>query len=282
MKRKIINLLMWVMMAAVMLLAACSGGESAKITQLSDLEGKVVAMMSTPQDPKMVQEFLEQQLDVTFKEMQFFETFSAAVAALKSNQVDAVFNSDVTLDFYTAHDESLNSIPITYDIEAPTTAHMAVRADDTELLTQLNDALAAMKEDGTLDRLEREFITDLTPDKQLEGKAMPQFEGAPSLIVGVAGDIPPVDYVAADGSPAGYNVELLSLLGEMLQVNIEISVMPMESKFPALAADRIDMFFLQAANADVELMVKTLAANENAALTVPYYEFYGYDCLVLK
>jgi ABC-type amino acid transport substrate-binding protein len=263
-----------------MLTAGCSGGQTAKITQLSDLEGKIVATIQTPQDPAVMRAFVQQQAGAEFEDMLFFESLSAAVAALKGNQADAIFFVGPSLDFYVSRDAELTTLSL--DPVGKATLHMALRADDTELLTSINAALAGMKDDGTLARLEKEFITDLTADAQLAGREMPRFDDAPTLTVGLAGDMPPVDYVAADGNPGGYNVEMLALLGEKLKVNFEISVMPLESKFPALATGKIDVFFLHPVNDDVAMLRKDMEANNNATLTESYFEFSDIGFFVMK
>ncbi len=264
---------------ALSLFAGCAPPQ-AKITKNADLEGKVVATVSSTHDPAMVKIMLEDNTGVKFKEMLFFETFAASVAALKSGQVDAVFNSAMTISFYASTDDALAVIPAS--LPEGTTAHMALRTSDAELIEKVNAALITMRDDGTLARLEQEYITNLTPDMQLQGRDMPRFEGAPTLNVGVAGDVPPLDYVAADGKPAGYNAELLNVMAELLQMNIEISVTPTESKFPALAAERIDVFFLEVQNAEIEVMTANLEQNSNITLSEPYHIFTGVGSLVLK
>lgn len=277
---KKITIIICILMAAVILLAGCSGEQTAKITELSDLEGKIVAVLSTPQDPEMMKAVLEQMAGVSLAEVKFFDTYSGALAALKSNQADAVAVVGPMTDYYLSRNDDINALHV--EPVGVTSIHMALRADDTELRDRVNAALNEMKNEGTLARLEQEYITDLKPEMQYEGKEMPFFEGAETLIMGLSGDSPPLDYAAADGKPAGYNAELLTLLSEKLQMNIETSVMPTESKFPALAAGRIDMFFFHATNADIEMTQKTMEANLSAMLTEPYYSFSGSAFLVLK
>ena len=268
-----------VLLAALLLLAGCSSN-SAKITELADLDGKIVAAMTSPQDPEMFRAVFEQRAGVKFDEMLFFDTVSAAMAALKSDKTDAVLFLGPMRDFYLSRDDRLNAIDL--PPSGITTLHMAMRAADTDLRDKINAALIIMRDDGTLANLEKEFITDLTADKQLAGKDMPIFDGAPKLVVGLSGETPPIDYVAADGKPAGYNVELLALLSEAIQVNFELIVIPMESKFPALSSNKIDLFFLHAVNANIEMTIKTLEENNNVTITEPYYEFSGSGFFVLK
>lgn len=277
--KKIVSLLI-ISLVALLPLAGCSSGQATKITQLSDLEGRVVATVANPQDPAVFRTVLETAAGVSFEDMRFFETASAALAALKSGQIDALFAGDLAIHYSISQDDSLAAIVM--PDSGGSTVHMALRADDTDLLAQINNAITSMQADGTLAKLEEDYITGLVPGQQLEGAEMPHFEGAPVLHVGVSGDGPPLDYVAADGQPAGYNAQFLAILGEKLGVNIEISVTPVESKFPALAAERIDLFFFHIVDANVEMTIKTLEANANITLSEPYYEVTGWGYLVMK
>ena len=278
--KRTISVLVVLLLAASLAFAGGGKEPAAKITKLADLEGKVVAALSGPQDPEMIRALVAQQTGVMFKDMLFFDTYMAAIAALKSNKVDSVLVFGPMLNYNASRDASLGVINLSP--VGTSTIHMAVRATDAELRSNINAALISMKNDGTLAKLEKEFVTDLKPSQQLAGKNMPRFNGAPTLVVGLSGDGAPVDYVAADGKPAGYNVELLALLAEKLNVNFEISVLPNESKFPALASNKIDIFFLHFVNSDAEVIMKTLETNSNATLTEPYYEFTEWGYLVLK
>lgn len=267
-----------VLLAAVLLLAGCTG-QLTKITKLEDLEGKTVANMAVPVPVERLKASVEESAGVTIRELLYFDSFQAALAALKSGKTDAVMALEPVADYYVGLDEDLSSILLN---KAEGTYRMALRAEDAGLLTDINVALRSWSEDGTLDVLRKEYVTGLTSDKQFEGKDMPYFDDAPTLYVGLSGDNPPVDYIAADGNPAGYNVELLYKLSEALHVNFEIKVMPLETKFPALVSNKIDIFFLHAISDEVEATTQTMAENSGISLTDPYYTYDSMMLLVLK
>lgn len=269
-----------ILLAAVLLLAGCAG-QTEKVVKLEDLEGKIVALMAVPVPAERIKASIEEAAGVTLKEVMYYDTFQAAIAALKSGKADAVFSMEPVANYYIARDDTLAPILMNKS-EGANTFHMTLRAKDTELIANINAALLSMEEDGTLDALAQEFVTGLTPEKQLEGKQLPYFDDASTLYVGLSGDNPPVDYVAADGKPAGFNVELLAMLSEALHINFEISVMPLETKFPALVSNKIDIFFLHPINENEKATVQTMAENEDIALSKAYYSFDSIVLLVLK
>ncbi|MBQ5660201.1 MAG: transporter substrate-binding domain-containing protein [Lachnospiraceae bacterium] len=52
-----------------------------------------------------------------------------------------------------------------------------------------------------------------------EAKDLPYFEGARTIKIGVTGDLPPMDFVAANGKAAGFNIALLTEIANRAQVN---------------------------------------------------------------
>lgn len=269
-----------ILLVTAVIFEGCVSSSGGKITKLEDLEGKTVAFMSIPIPAESTKTDVEEKAGVTLKEVAYYDSFQAAVSALKSGKADAVMAQRPVSDYYVARDDTLAAIPL--DVTEGATYHMAVRAEDTELLGEINAALASFAEDGTLDALAQEFITDLTPEKQLEGRPLQYFDDAPTLYVGLSGDNPPIDYIAADGQPAGYNVELLALLGEALRVNFEISVTPLETKFAALASKKIDIFFIHPVVNNMNGSTTLITANKNIALSEAYCESESNMLLVLK
>jgi ABC-type amino acid transport substrate-binding protein len=180
-----------------------------------------------------------------------------------------------TLGYYAARNDDLTVLHTERVIEYG--CRMILRSEDSDLQGRINEALASMHEDGTLSELARKYITELTPDMQVAGRNMPRFPDAPTYIVGLTGDIPPLDYAAVDGRAAGFNAELLAVLSERLEVNFEIYVMPVPSRYPALASNRIDLFFLHMEmNPDtIDLsFVPTIERTENPRNDFIYTDFY--------
>ena len=70
-----------------------------------------------------------------------------------------------------------------------------------------------------------------------------KFDGAETLKVAVTGDLPPIDYVAADGTPAGFNTAMLAELGKRLKVNVELVQVESGARAAALSSKRADVVF---------------------------------------
>ena len=93
---------------------------------------------------------------------------------------------------------------------------MAVRSEDTELYQLLQEGFRRFVRMGSLDTLVDTYITNISVSSSAESA---QTEGETSYVVGVTGDLPPLDYVAADRTPAGFNVALMDAIAEELDVS---------------------------------------------------------------
>jgi ABC-type amino acid transport substrate-binding protein len=109
-------------------------------------------------------------------------------------------------------------------------------------LEKVNTAIKAMQEDGTMDKLVDQWITNLPVSQEPSGAAMPVLQGAETIKVGISGDAPPLDYIAADGAPGGFNVAVLSEIGRRTNLNIELVTVNGGARFAALQSGKINAF----------------------------------------
>ena len=115
--------------------------------------------------------------------------------------------------------------------------------DHAALRDEFNTAIAAIKEDGTMGKLVSAYI-----DGAIEGKEIPTFEiekidGAETIKVGITGDLPPMDYIAPDNTPAGFNTALLAEISKRIGKNIELVQIHSAARSSALASGVVDVVF---------------------------------------
>ena len=112
-----------------------------------------------------------------------------------------------------------------------------------DILPACNQAILDMQEDGTLAKLQDEYITKLINGGEPEAVTFETVDGRDTLKVGVTGDLPPMDYVSADGTPMGFNTAFLAELGKRIDVNIELVNINSGSRAAALVSNKVDMIF---------------------------------------
>ena len=94
-----------------------------------------------------------------------------------------------------------------------------------EVYDILNNAIVEMKADGTLDSL-------------IENELKAYIESDP-----LAKDLPPMDFVAANGKAAGFNIALLTEIANRAQVNFELVQIETGARAMALSSGKVDAVF---------------------------------------
>ena len=160
---------------------------------------------------------------------------------------------------------------------------MLAAADRQELVAALNRGIEGMIADGVMSALWSEYVTGVIELGEPSPVALPDNPDGLKLRVGVSGDMPPMDYVAADGTPAGFNTAMLSELARRENLSVEIVQIDSGARFAALASGRVDLFFWQTRmnmNADnyggsVEQYKLAEESTINCLLTAPYISEYA-------
>lgn len=291
MKRKLVVLFVAVFALTAFTLG-CSGGETSKqeaagesekveaasIEQISDLQGKDIGMIM----PAGSQEGLEEAVKVLIggepNMMVYFNRYVDAVTATKTGKIDAVLMPSFVSDFYIQRNNDLKVVELDKKMESYII--MAVRSEDQKLKEDLDAAIAKLQEDGMLESLESEWITNLSLENEPMNKEMGKIEGAPTIYVGISGDMAPLDYIGADGMPAGFNVAMLTEVGKIMNVNFEFVSMETQARFTALTSKKIDLIFCHF-QGDNAKFIKDLE-NQNWIGTIPYYKYDGISAVVKK
>ena len=115
--------------------------------------------------------------------------------------------------------------------------------DSAALRDAVNETIAAMKEDGTLNALIQTYIEGVAAGDEPERIALPRIDGAETLRVAVTGSLPPLDYAAPDGAPAGFNTAMLAEIGRRMGMNVELLQVDSVGRAAALASGAVDAVF---------------------------------------
>ena len=198
-----------------------------------------------------------------------YDDLTSMIMALRAGQIDR-FNIGLTTAKYIADRND--------DFELIDNHHnpvmgcaVAVRHEDRAKLFAVNLAINEMKADGTLERLIREYILDLgTADPK--PAEFTKFDDAEVMRVAITGDLPPMDCILADGTPAGFNTAFLAELGRRTHRNIELVSISAGARQSAISSGRVDAVFWtrNAYNMKRELLPFPLDKLEGVAISDPY------------
>ncbi len=223
-----------IILAGLMLLSLAACGEKKNVGKMGVLEvGGMEGLHTGTHD-----EHMRIGTDDT-TECITYNNLATALMDLESGKIQAIGLEACIAKYIAAHNENIIAEFTSSD---RTNFSMMTMNTNTEVYDILNNAIKAMKEDGTLDSLianELEAYINSDP----EPKDLPHFDGAKTIKVGVTGDMPPMDFVAANGQAAGFNIALLTEIANRAQVNIELVQIETGARAMALSSGKVDAVF---------------------------------------
>ena len=112
-----------------------------------------------------------------------------------------------------------------------------------ELRDEFDKVIKDMKVDGTIGKLVRSHIIEVMRGKEASPVVSEFKKGRKTIKVAVTGSLPPMDYVAPDGTFAGFNTALLAEIGKRLDRNISMIQVSSVGRAAALASGTVDVVF---------------------------------------
>jgi len=272
------NKLTWVLFIFVAFtLVSCCKGRKSNIEKTSDLQGKVIGMIALPLPAKTLEDSVASAIGGPPREVKSFKRASDCLMAVLTGKVDAVFLPKFKAEYDVKRQSKLKIIPMIQPLKMNVV--MAVRSEDEQFKNDLDKAITTLQENGTLKRLEDEWVTNLSTASGPVSKEIPKLAGAKTVYVGVCGDIVPLDFIAADGRPAGYNVALMNEIGKLLNTNFVFVSIETQAKYAALNSKKIDVVFC---NLDADIPALHSLKNRTWVATRPYYTTADGLCFLVR
>ncbi len=267
--------------AVVLILCIAFAGCSQKpepINKLSDLQGKVIGGMYNGSTDANYKKMVASLIGGDAKDVVFYNRGIDVQTALEAGKIDGYPTFQFAADYIVKRKNMVKTIPVEAKIEGGVI--MVTRSEDSTLKAGLDKAITTLKDNGTLASLEDKWITNLPAGNEPSSAEIPAIKDAKTIYVGVCGDYPPLDYIAADGKPAGYNVAIFSELSKLLKLNIVFVSIEPQARFAALSSKKIDLIFthFQSVNTDYFEQFK----NAGWVSTIPYYTYKGGCFVVMK
>jgi polar amino acid transport system substrate-binding protein len=222
----------------ILSLAAC-GGKDDNVVKVGVLEADEIGMgkMATEEHRAHMKVDRNTPDDVTVKFVHY-NNLSSALMDLESGNIKDLVVEDSAANYIAARNDK---VAVTTG-EITSYFSMMTMDSNKEVYDILNNAIKDMKADGTLDALiENELKAYIESDPV--AKDLPHFDGARTIKIGVTGDLPPMDFVAANGKAAGFNIALLAEIANRAQVNIELVQIESGARAISLSSGKVDAVF---------------------------------------
>lgn len=159
-----------------------------------------------------------------------------AVQALKQQKIDAVLiDEQPALAFV----EKNNELTIADEEFAMEEYAIGIAKENTELLYQINDALEAIKVNGTMDEIVANYIGDEKGEHPYESpEGLTLGNGTLTMATNVA--FPPYEYYK-DKTAVGIDIDMMQAIADYLNMDLVVSDMEFDSVIMAVQSGKADV-----------------------------------------
>ncbi|MBQ7216094.1 MAG: transporter substrate-binding domain-containing protein [Synergistaceae bacterium] len=252
---------------AVLVLAGCASAEVIGRYTIFNLSEEDAAYKMRPDETDFYMG-----IDVSRISVKYYNSISAMLLALTKGDVDSILVPRAVGRYILENQTNSTIRGINWWLrENSATLNFGFMEKNLELAKKFNSAITAMKADGTLAALEKNYVDNWSAEK-LPVAASEKFDDADTVTVALTGDLPPIDYVDASGNPAGYNTAVLAEIGRRLHINIKTVNIESGARIAALTSGVADVifWFRRTMYNDAAKTVADRAGNE-VILSEPYY-----------
>ena len=276
--KKIAKVLLSCLMAGALFTGCGGGGEqpAQKADDANKTDGKIQLGMITHLNAseQRMDEILSaieesEKIPLSKYKVKYFDSLKLMQMGIESGSIDEISVYDNVGKYIIANNDKYEAVTDDALSKFSDNFCFAVRAEDKELKADLDKAIDEMKADGSLDKLVDEYINkvDMKNPPKVE---IPMTDGAQSIKVGVTGDLPPLDFITADNSPAGFNTALLAEVAKRSGKNIEVVQIDSGARAAALSSGQIDVIFWATVPTSDKVPVD-IDKPEGVELSKPYF-----------
>ena len=242
------------------MLVGCGADEAEKIK--NSLKIGIIAQLNTT--PEQMDELME--VMGVDAETTYFDNFTSMQMALASKNIDEIQTYKSVAEYMT---DQNTQFEVKNTVGLMDSFCCAMREEDNDLIFDFDSAINSMKADGTLDNLIKTYITDL--QNEPPAVEIVKINNADTIKVGITGDLPPLDLVLANGTPAGFNTAVLSEISKRINKNIELIQIDSAARAAALTSKQVDVVFWVVVPQDNKRPAD-MDKPAGVSVTTPYYQ----------
>ncbi len=200
----------------------------------------------------------------------FFDNMTSMAAALGAKQIDGISTYKSVGNYLVANNSEF-AIDENYVPKVADSFRFAMLEENAELKDDFDAAILKLTADGTLDKLIDTYIKNVKTDEASETIKLPHFKGVDTIKVAVTGDLPPMDYVSADGQATGFNVALLAEISKIIGKNFELIHVDSGARATALISGQVGVVFWVAVPVDTSIIPANWDILDGVIVTKPYF-----------
>lgn len=212
----------------------------------------------------------------------FYRSINQMIMALNAGEIDEMLMPETVAGYFLSVNPgyTINCIVITP--EDPFLLSFGFFSDNKALCESFDKTISEMKRDGTLITLQGKYIlganTAVMEERYITSRkavtpapvVFRKFPDAPEIKAAVTGDMPPIDYIAPDGSASGFNAAILAEICGRLGINVKLQNIESSARAAMLSSGRSDVVFWfehkRGGNSKYDVP-------DGVILSEPYYQF---------
>ena len=215
-------------------------------------------------------------------EFAFYSSMNQMIMALNAGEIDEMLLPEASAEYLLGVNPEYVIRCMIMMKDTPFLFSFGFSAENKELCESFSQALVEMKRDGTLVTLQGKYIlganTAVFEESAIADPArmsvppvvFRKFDGAREIRIAVTGDMPPIDYIAPDGSAQGFNAAILAEICGRLGLNVKLQNIESGARVAMLASGRSDAVFWFEHKRGAK---DSHDAPEGVILSEPYYQF---------
>ena len=201
----------------------------------------------------------------------FFDSISEMLMALNSGRIERIEFPKPVGEYFLNQNKNSDEYVALYYAEGVNDYCLSMGfTKGNKWFESFNGTIKAMNEDGTMLLLKAKYAGKNVKQDELKPIKFENFPDAETVKIAITGDMPPIDYIDADGTAAGFNTAILAEISRRLKINIELVSITTGSRAAALSSGRVDGVFWFWYNKSA---TKHRDIPENVVLTEPYYSW---------
>ncbi len=213
-----------------LLLTGCGSGIPAnKVHKIADLKGKNIGVQSGTTGDTLAG-------DVEEATVTPYDKAADAIDALVKGEIDAVIVDSETADNFISKNANITTLK---EFFAEEQYAIAMKLDNTTLQSEINSALSALDNNGTLRRIKDNYEGDGKGQHPYQIKTdVDRSKG--TLIMATNAEFPP--YESHQGEMiVGYDIDMMNAVCDYIGYSLQIEDMAFEDVLPAVAEGKADV-----------------------------------------
>jgi len=233
MKRYIALLLIAISLITILLMAGCKSS-GVEVRCVDDLEGSRIGVQLGTTGDTYVSDY---EGDEAGTVVERYNKGNDAIQALLQKKLDAVV---IDLEPATAFVETNPQLMILEEEFENEDYAICIGKDKSELKAKINDALAKITEDGTLDKIKRNYVgeEDEKGKYPYEKKNVERPNG--TLVVATNAEFPPYEY-HDNGIITGFDMDMMQAVCDVLGMELKIEDMKFDTIINAVQSGKADV-----------------------------------------